>query len=306
MKDLPLVLLDLGVERRCREEYGYDNSIRTAYRGYLLQYTLRGCGIYQTLSAGSAPSAIAAKRSAAPQNSAADPFRNMHALSPGKGFFSRMPEESRYFLPGADAAFGDAGLPDTADGSLDAEWEFFYLHFDGPAAAAFYETVRALSGPVFSMALTCPPVHLFFQLFEQCRRGNSLALYEGSEFLYRFLIQLIRELETPSVQGSALIRRACACLKEQFATISGIGEAAEICGVSQAHLTRAFRAETGQTPLQYLTRLRIEHGLFLLLNTGDSIEKIAAACGFLNGNYFAKVFRRYLNCSPEEYRRQNR
>lgn len=271
MKNQPLVLLDLGVERRCREEYCFDNAHRSAYGGYLLQYTLKGCGIYET--------------QAVP-----------HALSPGKGFFSRMPEDSRYYLP-----FGHSPAEVSCE-----EWEFFYLHFDGPAAAPFFETLRSLTGPVFSLEQTGPPVYLFFRLFEQCRKKNSLSLYEGGEFLYRFLSALLRNLEAPSAKGSALTRQAADYLREHFADVSGIGEVATLCQVSQEHLTRIFRAETGQTPLQYLTRLRIEHGLFLLLNTNDTIEKIAAACGFLSGNYFAKVFRRYLDCSPEEYRRRNR
>ncbi|MBQ7840709.1 MAG: helix-turn-helix transcriptional regulator [Lachnospiraceae bacterium] len=95
-------------------------------------------------------------------------------------------------------------------------------------------------------------------------------------------------------------------LRRHTATISGIGQLAAACHVSQEHLTRCFKKEIGQTPLQYLTRLRLENALFYLLNTDDSIGLIAKNCGFLNGNYFAKVFRRYLNCSPEEYRRRNR
>lgn len=298
MKDQPLILLDLGIERRCRENYLFDNAKRRAYGGYLLQYTLRGCGVYETQ--GSAFTIYgASKAGAACGADDAGPFQNSsasYALPPGKGFFSRMPEESRYYLP-----FGEP-----SGKSRQEEWEFFYLHFDGPAAAPFFETMRALTGPVFSLGQNRPPVYLFFRLFEQCRRQHSLPLYEGGEFLYRFLTALLRELEAPDAEGSALICRASDYLKSHFATVSGIGEAARACQVSQEHLTRIFRAETGQTPLQYLTRLRIEHGLFLLLNTNDSIEKIAAACGFLSGNYFAKVFRRYLDCSPEEYRQRNR
>lgn len=141
---------------------------------------------------------------------------------------------------------------------------------------------------------------------QKCREMRPSALYETGEFLYRFLTCLVRELEAPSPEGSALVKQASCCLRERFSSLQGIGEVAKACHVSQEHLTRTFRAETGQTPLQYLTRLRIEHALFLLLNTTDSIEHIAAACGFLNGNYFAKVFRRYLHCSPEEYRKRNR
>ncbi len=266
LTDPPLVLFDLGVERRCEKSYRFDNAQRTSFGGYLLQYTLNGCGCYECGG-------------------------QSYGLPKDCGFFARMPEDSRYFFP------TNPSVP---------EWEFFFLHFDGPAALPFFDAVRASGGPVFSLAPDNPPVRLFFQLFEKCRRQESLALYETGEFLYRFLTGLVRELETPVGKGSGPVRHAVSYLKQHFSTIQGIGEAAAACGISHEHLTRMFRAETGQTPLQYLTRLRLEHGLFLLLNTRDSIESIAIACGFLNGNYFAKVFRRYLHCSPEEYRRRNR
>ncbi len=270
MEEPPLTLLDMGIERRFQETYRFENAGRTSYSGYLLQFTLKGCGIYEA--------------------------QKQYELTPGRGFFSRIPEESRYYLPPSDIPRESA-----EDG-----WEFFYLHFDGSAVYPFFETVRALCGPVFFLAVSSPPVALFFRLFKRLSNREPLALYEGSEFLYQFLTQLLRELEAPSAEGSHLVRQAASCFKNHFSELKGIREVADICGVSQSHLTRIFHKETGQTPLQYLNRLRIEYGLFLLLNTKDSIESIAVACGFLNGNYFAKVFRQYLDCSPEEYRRRNR
>lgn len=271
MEKPPLVLLDMGIERRFCESYHFENAERTSYSGYLLQLTLKGRGIYEAYG------------------------QNRQALPPGWGFFSRIPEKSRYYLPS----------PELFPESPNEGWEFFYLHFDGPAAQPFFETVRALSGPVFSLPPSGPPAVLFFRLFNRLKNRETLALYEGEEFLYRFLTQLLRELEAPSAEASPLVRQTASYFKNHFSELGGIGEAAEIFHVSQAHLTRVFHKETGQTPLQYLTRLRIEHALFLLLNTKDSIESIAVACGFLNGNYFAKVFRRYLGCSPEEYRKRN-
>lgn len=277
MEDPPLFLLDLGVERRCKESYYWDNSTRPSYSGYLLQFTLKGGGFFEK-----------------------DGKREW--VGEGCGFFAKMPENSRYYLPFAsDPQAADPALT----GSLPGEWEFFFLHFDGPAALPFYQTLIKEWGPVFPLPVNSPPVSLFFRLFDRCRQ-NGLERYEGGEFLYRFLSRLLQAVETPADGGSFLLKQARNYLKEHFADLSGIGEAAGFCQVSQEHLTRCFSRETGQTPLQYLTGLRLEHGLFLLLNTDDTIEDIAKACGFLNGNYFAKVFRRYLQCSPESYRKRNR
>lgn len=43
-----------------------------------------------------------------------------------------------------------------------------------------------------------------------------------------------------------------------------------------------------------------------LLSTGKSVEHIARDNRFSNGNYFGKVFRRYMGMSPGAYREQQR
>lgn len=271
MKQLPLVLYDIGIEHRYQEEYYYDNALRPSYKGYLLQYTFKGYGIFEK-------------------------GNEQYILKEGMGFFCKIPDDSQYYLP------NHSYLAEHNQ----ASWDFFYLHFDGLAAKAFYDTVHDLTNSVFNLQGNDPAIRLFLQLFDTCERNGSLALYEGSEFLYRFLAQLLRSLESPNLDESGLICRAQTYIREHFQSIKNINEAAEFCNVSHEHLTRRFKKETGQAPLQFLTKVRIEHALFLLLNTTDSIEKIAFSCGFQNGNYFAKVFRKYLQCSPEEYRKRNR
>lgn len=270
MKQLPLILYDLGIEHRCQEPYYFDNKNRPAYDGYLLQYTFKGYGVFQ----------IGKKKI---------------LLKERMGFFCKMPENTQYYLP-------DHNYPKEYS---QEGWDFFYIHFGGPAAETFYETFHELTGSIFSLDVTEQPIKLFLRLFETCERYGSLDLYEGSEFLYRFFSRLLRELEAPTLDEAGLVHQARLYIREHFRNMESIRDVADYCQVSHEHLTRRFKKETGQSPLQYLTKLRIEHALFLLLNSMDSIETIAISCGFQNGNYFAKVFRKFLHCSPEEYRRRN-
>jgi len=60
----------------------------------------------------------------------------------------------------------------------------------------------------------------------------------------------------------------------------------------------------GQSPIDFLVDYRIEEGARLLIETIDPISQIASACGFADQSYFNRVFRRKLNCSPGEFRKQ--
>ena len=101
-----------------------------------------------------------------------------------------------------------------------------------------------------------------------------------------------------------LVREAIRQMDTDCASVQGIEQLAEQSRVSFAHFTRCFREETGVSPMQYLQEARIRKAMTLLLNTGKSVEEIAAETGFSSGNYFGKVFRHHMGISPSAYRKE--
>ena len=63
-----------------------------------------------------------------------------------------------------------------------------------------------------------------------------------------------------------------------------------------------FTKYLGQTFSAYLTELRITEAQNLLHNSDYSLEEIASMVGFKDYFYFSKVFKKYCNHSPKEYR----
>jgi len=73
--------------------------------------------------------------------------------------------------------------------------------------------------------------------------------------------------------------------------------------MSRSNLMRVFRKATGQTPIEYLLRLRIQKAMELLRNSSLSITEIALEVGFNDSNYFTRQFRRVLGETPRSFRR---
>jgi len=71
--------------------------------------------------------------------------------------------------------------------------------------------------------------------------------------------------------------------------------------MSVRNFSRRFRQATGNTPLEYLQRVRIEAAKKLLENTRGSIENVALECGYEDISFFRKVFRRQVDMTPKEY-----
>jgi transcriptional regulator GlxA family with amidase domain len=67
-------------------------------------------------------------------------------------------------------------------------------------------------------------------------------------------------------------------------------------------LNRRFQAETGQTPMQWVTGVRVRHAQQLLESTADGVEKIGRDVGFSSPANFREQFRRLTGVAPQSYR----
>ena len=80
----------------------------------------------------------------------------------------------------------------------------------------------------------------------------------------------------------------------------------KIVPLSRRVLEKRFKASTGSSIYQYIQSLRIEHICRLLINTDKLIENIAVESGFKSNQNLSKIFSKYKNMSPSEYRKNYR
>ncbi len=77
---------------------------------------------------------------------------------------------------------------------------------------------------------------------------------------------------------------------------------AEKAGMSPRTFNRRFRNATGESPLSYLHRLRINVARHLLESDLKSVLEVSQAVGYDDLAFFRRLFRRYTGCSPRAYR----
>ncbi|WP_459077302.1 GlxA family transcriptional regulator [Metapseudomonas sp. CR3202] len=93
-------------------------------------------------------------------------------------------------------------------------------------------------------------------------------------------------------------------LEEHFADKFRFEDVARDHGMSIRNFMRRFQAATGDKPLHYLQRLRIETAKGLLSATRKSIKTISYEVGYDDASFFARLFRQHTQLSPNQYRRQ--
>lgn len=124
----------------------------------------------------------------------------------------------------------------------------------------------------------------------------------------RFVIRLERKGRT---QGIALALAPWQLLRiEERITAApqkgypGLGELAELCGVSEGHLARAFKASTGWQLHKYVAEQRLKAAAEMLGQEVFSCEEVARRLGYSSAGYFSTVFRGKTGKTPSEFRRQ--
>lgn len=72
--------------------------------------------------------------------------------------------------------------------------------------------------------------------------------------------------------------------------------------MSAAYFSTMFKKETGQAYIAYLTEIRLNSAVELLLTTEDKTYIIAEKVGYPEQNYFSYVFKKKFGVSPTKYR----
>ncbi|WP_244562174.1 helix-turn-helix domain-containing protein [Bradyrhizobium lablabi] len=85
----------------------------------------------------------------------------------------------------------------------------------------------------------------------------------------------------------------------------GISDLANLVGLSQFHLIRAFKNSVGLSPYQYVLSARISAAKELLSNSDRSIADVALAVGFTDSSQLNRVFLKLIGVTPTAFRREN-
>lgn len=87
---------------------------------------------------------------------------------------------------------------------------------------------------------------------------------------------------------------------KQEITLDDVAKSASIC---KSECCRFFKKQMGMTIFDYILYIRIQHSLPLLAGA-DSITEVASAVGFSSPSYYSQIFKRYMKCTPMEYKKK--
>ena len=137
-----------------------------------------------------------------------------------------------------------------------------------------------------------PSGRLFLDSVEQ---ALAVALVKG---------HAVRSFRTPMIRGGltpARLRRVVELIRANIGNELTLDQLAGEAGLSVAHFSRVFHKSTGESPHQFVLRLRVERAKELLRETEARVLNVSMTCGFKSQQHLAQVFRRFCGVSPTQY-----
>ena len=150
--------------------------------------------------------------------------------------------------------------------------------------------------------------------------GGDLALYlvakyAGKEAAFQTARTMVMDMDRKSqspyllfrfekVHGDEEVLNIQNWLEKNFNGEISVGQLADKAGMSRRTFERRFKNATGDSPLRYLQRVRIETAKGLLERGGKTFDEITYMVGYEDSSTFSRVFKKTTGLSPVLYRKK--
>ena len=142
----------------------------------------------------------------------------------------------------------------------------------------------------------------FSDQIESCPDIEALNQLSARMFIPSAYARLVRDVNVPG-NTSRDIRTVIIYVQNHFREQITVRFLADLVNLSEAHLSRKFKAETGITLKDFITREKIHEAEALLRFTDLSLAAISEALSFSSQSWFQTSFKKHTGQTPMDYRR---
>ncbi len=163
------------------------------------------------------------------------------------------------------------------------------------------QDIAAADKPVICLSNVDSSLALSITQMAQEYRNNMVCIPALQGELYKLLALICKK------QKKHLARDKYACIRTGIQLLErdsdlSLSQIAAKCGVSDCYFRRLFQQYSGESPMNFRQRLRIERAKQLLLSDEQyTVSEVAQELGFSDVYHFSKTFKKYCGESPKKY-----
>ena len=190
-------------------------------------------------------------------------------------------------------------------------WSIYWVHFTSDALQAFNRAYHIVpeQGPQY-IPHNEKGIRIWEEMYENLSRGYSPEnLMNTNLCLYHLIATFVfsqLQNQNSSSPEKAIIRETIDYMKNNLDKTIRIEDFADLNKYSVSHFSKLFRLTTGMSPIEYFIHLKMQKACQLLYTEDSRVKQIAALLGYDDPYYFSRLFKKYMNTSPETYRKSVR
>ena len=187
------------------------------------------------------------------------------------------------------------------------------FHLGNTAAyAALFEQDAKTAG-------NSPPLHFHLpkaqsfearSLIESMRHEMDAApagyVTQATSFFLQLLVLCVRAYENEGKTADSASVRLIDYIEKNFLKNISTRDLMLVSGLSASSMLRTCKRVTGCSPAEYQKKLRMLSAIDDLVQSDKSVTQIALDAGYNDSNYFSRLFKKFVNLTPSEYRAQNK
>lgn len=187
-------------------------------------------------------------------------------------------------------------------------WKVDCIIFDGSALNAFvHNQLKIFRSGVYHVLAVNVLQSKMEALFSAARSNHPTRNLTCSALVYAILLDILRftsEKENASIDNQLnRLLPALTYIDAHFAEAIPLDTLANQVRLTPQYFCTLFKKLTSQTPLEYITMVKIRTAKEYLLQEKDfSVKKISRLVGFEDVSYFCSVFKRHESLSPTQFR----
>ena len=188
-------------------------------------------------------------------------------------------------------------------------WSIYWIHFLGERADIFSSIMGKIIDTRDSDSSRYGDRFLLFEeIFQNLEMGYSPENLEYASFCFMHFLASVKYLsqfqEIKNVKEIDTVQKSILYMKENLEDKVTLNDIAQHVGYSPSHFGNLFVEETSYSPVDYYNQLKVQRACSYLQFSDLKIKEIAFRLGYFDPFHFSKAFKKEMDITPKEYRRE--
>ena len=189
----------------------------------------------------------------------------------------------------------------------DEDWDFLWLHFNGPSALGYYEEFTSSAFRLIHISSSDGFEDKLREILRSCQEKGPHYEPKISLLITELLTLLIIKNAEENRSGQNLpgyLGDSINYMEKHFAESLSLDALSDTCHINKFHFAKQFTRYMQISPNEYLIMIRLNHAKELLKYSTHTVEEISELCGFNQCSHFIRTFKTRIGMTPLKYRKK--